>query len=552
MPSSIPAAHPELPLLHKAPLFKGLDDRALGQLQPLFTLREHGDGFTFIHQNEREERMYLVAEGRVRIHHGDESIAELGPGDVVGEMALLDEGPRTMCASAVGTVVLYFIEREAFHGFLHRFPDVIRPVLSTVIGRFRDIDRRYVRQLEDREAELERTVRERTQELEASNAELLRVQRFKEQFLANMSHEIRTPLNAIVGMGNLLSHSSLDDAQAAYLTYIREAARNLRVIVDEILDFSKLEAGRMELESEPFDPRAAVDLVHQMLRFKTEEKGLFFRVSVDDKVPAVLLGDSTRFGQVLINLCGNAIKFTERGGITVRFARTGETKINNTVPLRLSVTDTGIGIKPEHREKIFEQFAQATAGTTRKFGGTGLGLSISRRIARLMGGDLGLESTYGEGTTFYADMAFAVGKPEDLEPERKTQDSARDLGALRILLVEDNAFNVLVAQGTLEMELPKASLDVAEHGQEALDKLHAQAYDLVLMDIQMPVMDGYEATRRIREHTDRAIRDVPVIAMTANVIKSELDRCLAVGMNACVSKPFEVDDLMSAIRTHVH
>jgi signal transduction histidine kinase/ActR/RegA family two-component response regulator len=420
---------------------------------------------------------------------------------------------------------------------------------SVGMGRYRDLDWRYVCQLEDREKELERTVQERTRELEERNAELRRVQAFKEQFLANMSHEIRTPLNAIVGMGNLMAHSALDESQAAYLTYIREAARNLRAIVDEILDFSKLEAGHMELESVPFDPRATVDLVHQMLRFKTEEKGLYFRVELADDVPAVLIGDPTRLGQVLIILCGNAIKFTERGGVTVRFARTGEH--GDPVRLRLSVRDTGIGIRPEHLEKIFEQFAQATTGTTRQFGGTGLGLSIARRIARLMGGDLTVESAFGEGTSFHADLVLAEGRPEDLAPETGPAAEVRDLGALRILLVEDNAFNVLVATGTLEMELPEATVDVAENGVRALERLDAERYDLVLMDIQMPEMDGYEATRRIREHADRAVRDLPVIAMTANVIKSERDRCLAVGMNACVAKPFEVEDLMDAIRAHV-
>jgi signal transduction histidine kinase len=547
-PTDVPQ-RPAPAWLARTALFSALPAEALDELAGLFTRRRHDDGEAFIHQGERENRMYLVAEGRVRIHHGEETVAELGPGDVVGEMALLDEGPRTMSASALGPVTLYFMDREGFHAFLHRFPQLTLPILATVMGRYRDLDRRYVRQLEDREKELERTVQKRTRELEERNAELRRVQAFKEQFLANMSHEIRTPLNAIVGMGNLMAHSALDESQAAYLTYIREAARNLRVIVDEILDFSKLEAGRMELESVPFDPRATVDLVHQMLRFKTEEKGLYFRVEVADDVPAVLVGDPTRLGQVLINLCGNAIKFTERGGVTVRFARTGEH--GDPVRLRLSVRDTGIGIRPEHLEKIFEQFAQATTGTTRQFGGTGLGLSIARRIARLMGGDLTVESAFGEGTSFHADLVLAEGRPEDLAPETGPAAEVRDLGALRILLVEDNAFNVLVATGTLEMELPEATVDVAENGVRALERLDAERYDLVLMDIQMPEMDGYEATRRIREHADRAVRDLPVIAMTANVIKSERDRCLAVGMNACVAKPFEVEDLMDAIRAHV-
>ena len=537
--------HPSLDLLAKADLSRGLPQSALPDLAAAFQYRTAKAGHTFIHEGLLEERMYLIASGKVRIHQTDKTIAVIEEGSLVGELALLDAGKRTMSASMLSDGELFFIDRKGFYGFMARYPALAQSIIGTVISRYRSLDARYVEQMRVRESELERLVHQRTEELEARNAELLRLQQFKEQFLANMSHEIRTPLNAIVGMSNLMERSEMDESQATYLRFIREAAKNLRVIVDEILDFSKLEAGKMELEQLPFDPRHLADLVVQMLRFKTEEKGLYFRTVVDDSVPAVLLGDSTRLSQVLINLCGNAIKFTEKGGITVGL--TLQDSSSDPVGLRFSVADTGIGIKPEHQQKVFEKFAQATSGTQRKFGGTGLGLAISQRIVELHGGKLHLESTFGQGSTFHVDVSLALGNEDQLQDLSAEQAEQHDLGELRILLAEDNDFNVLVAVNTLELELPKATIDVAADGVEALELFAKNHYDLVLMDIQMPRMDGYETTQRIRDGFDAPKRNTPVIAMTANVIKSEVDRCFAVGMNACVSKPFEVADLLGAI-----
>jgi signal transduction histidine kinase/CheY-like chemotaxis protein len=402
---------------------------------------------------------------------------------------------------------------------------------------------------------LERTVAERTTELSRAKERAEQSERVKEQFLANMSHEIRTPMNAIMGMSSTLKRSEHLPAQERYLTAIVQSSENLLVIVNDILDLSKIEAGKLELEQVAMDPREVLRNVVDVLRHRTEEKGLAMRTDVADDVPTGVIGDPTRLHQILMNLVGNAIKFTERGSvrITMRVKRlrpdpSGE-RSTDAVMLRCDVTDTGIGIAPEHLALVFDEFAQGDSEHTRKYGGTGLGLSISKRLVYMQGGTITAHGEVGKGSTFTVDIPYAVPPTSandavDVPGPIQGPESAK--APLRVLIAEDNDFNVVVAQDELNLAYPGVHIDVAPNGQLAVEMVGRNHYDLVLMDVQMPVMNGYDATRAIRAMTGDRSR-IPIIAMTANVMKAEVDRCVEAGMDGFIPKPFRQEELVEAI-----
>ena len=368
--------------------------------------------------------------------------------------------------------------------------------------------------------------------------------RSKGQFLANMSHEIRTPINAIMGLLQLLGHTALDPQQDELVRKARTAARSLLDILNDILDFSKVEAGKMELHAEPFDVHQLVRELSVILSGALGDKPVELVYDVDARLPPALLGDALRLKQVLINLGGNAIKFTERGRVALRVQQVRRSR--NGVQLRFAVEDTGIGIHPDQQRHIFSGFSQAEASTARRYGGTGLGLAISQRLVALMGSELTLQSTPGEGSVFAFEIHLPLADPAGVPvlPAPAPRGAAR-LAGLRLLLAEDNALNREVALAMLRRE--GAEVTVAVDGREAVQALERApgGHDLVLMDVQMPVLDGLQATREIRGRLQ--LRDLPIMAMTANAMQSDREQCAEAGMNAHMGKPFELDELVVQI-----
>lgn len=382
---------------------------------------------------------------------------------------------------------------------------------------------------------------QRNQELEEKRQELLRTSALREQFIATVSHELRTPMNAILGFNNMLLARVKDNPQALkILNHTRQSADHLLTVINDVLDYSQLQAGKINVQPETFALRDTVNTAFDLFAQRVESTHLQYVCIVDDNVPHWVHADRHRLMQILVNLLGNAIKFTHQGHVTLHV---------RTQPLyvHFSVRDSGIGIAQAQRPKIFQRFAQAEDDIQSRYGGNGLGLSITQRLVELMGGHIGFQSTVGKGSTFWFTLPLVEVGPPNLEPTGAQMSAAPIETVQRFLVVDDHPINRLLVRQILKNRWKNCELVEADNGAKALDALRKQNFDVVLMDMVMPEMDGIEATSTLRQTFESPVRDTPVLGLTANVNPQDLERFTAAGVNAAVLKPFDAEKVCAQV-----
>jgi len=394
-----------------------------------------------------------------------------------------------------------------------------------------------------------RLIQQQKAELEKANVEIKRSSKLKEIFLANTSHEIRTPLNAIIGFVFLLEKTSLTSKQKDYIQNIKISGQNLMVVINDILDLSKIESGKIAIEKAEFDFRLVIKNLISSLSVKAQQKGVRFVHFIDPMAPEFIIGDPVRLNQILMNLLSNAIKFTDQDG-EVKFIINLYEESDNEAVFEFNILDTGIGISNKKIDIIFDEFSQAEADINRKYGGTGLGLSIVKNLVSLFGGKIEVKSKENEGSSFVLKIPFEKGNGKKVIPEIQPQNiqTEENLSDLSILLVEDNQINQTLAIDTIHSFNDEINIDIAENGLIAIKKLKTSDYDIVLMDVQMPKMDGLEATLFIRNKLPEPKNAVPILGISAHAMKEEREECLKAGMNDYITKPFDADILFTKIK----
>ena len=404
--------------------------------------------------------------------------------------------------------------------------------------------------------------------------------KMKQSFLANMSHEMRTPMNAVVGFSELLAKTNLDEQQNGYVSAIKNASGNLLLLINDILDYAKLESGKMELNEHPFHLKESIRKLFEIIELKAHEKKLRLIANIDPAIDNTIIGDEIKLSQILTNLLGNAIKFTHVGYVALDIKLIESN--NYDIKLRFVVSDTGIGISTDKIENIFESFTRASSDSNKLYGGTGLGLSITKQMTELMGGHIYVKSELNQGTEFILDFSFKripkfdtgenstkpeikkeeikdasieailPGQKQELTEEPQKNDTENTIPLRkRILLVEDNKFNQLLAQNVIQKHFPDIDITMAENGEESLEKLKHERFNLVLMDIQMPIMGGIEAAKAIRNTTGEFPKNIPIIACTAGVTPHEIQECYDAGMNDFIGKPYKPDEMAEKIKKYL-
>ena len=364
----------------------------------------------------------------------------------------------------------------------------------------------------------------------------------KSLFLSTMSHEIRTPINGVIGIANLLLAENPSPSQERYIKLLEFSAKHLKLLVDDILDFSKIEAGKFEFSKTEFNLHTLFNDIYATNQLRANEKGIELKIIQDKSLNNLLVGDNLRFNQVVTNLLSNAIKFTDEGSVTIKYEHVETTKTDTII--QLSVTDTGIGMTYEQQQNLFKQFTQANMEINRKYGGTGLGLAISKRIVELQGGNIAVKSELGKGSTFIVNLKFGLGATISNLTSSKHDEpiSNKDLEKMNVLVAEDNKINSFVVKQFLN-KWNVGTLDFAENGQEAYNLAKLNHYDVILMDLQMPTVDGYEATHKIREDKEASVNNTPIIALSADAASETKNKVLEMGFNGYITKPFDPDEL---------